>query len=150
MEKPPGAVLAFRARVRDFSLDWETIRFQHPGMEGIHMSRIFPDPISNLPEANIPLKGAKAFLSQGSDHQIIFMEFTENVDLPEHSHESQWGVVLEGKIELVIEGVKKTYTKGDRYLIPNGASHSGKIHAGYADITFFNVKNRYKAKEDIK
>jgi hypothetical protein len=29
----------------------------------------FPEPILNLPEADIPLKGVNAFLSQGLDHQ---------------------------------------------------------------------------------
>lgn len=108
---------------------------------------VFPEPVLNLPEANIPLKGIKALLSQGLNHQIIFMEFAEDVDLPEHNHESQWGIVLEGKIELVIEGIKNTFTKGDRYFIPKGARHSGKIFAGYADITFFDQKDRYQIKK---
>ena len=115
-------------------------------MEGAYVTKIFPGPISNLPEANIPLKGCTAFLSQGVNHQIIFMEFAEDADLPEHCHESQWGIVLEGRIELVIDGIKKIYTRGDRYFIPKGTRHSGKIHAGYADITFFNEKDRYNAK----
>lgn len=106
----------------------------------------FPDPIKNLPEADIPLKGVKAFLSQSDNHQIIFMEFSEDVDLPEHNHESQWAVVLEGEIELIIDGVKKRYRKGDRYFIPKGVNHSGKIFAGYADISFFNQKDRYGVK----
>jgi quercetin dioxygenase-like cupin family protein len=110
------------------------------------MSEIFPESIRNLPEADIPLKGIRAYLSQSENHQIIFMEFAEDVELPEHAHEDQWGIVLEGKIDLVIEGVKRTYTKGDRYFIPAGTKHSGKIYAGYADITFFNEKDRYKAK----
>jgi quercetin dioxygenase-like cupin family protein len=109
---------------------------------------IFPDPILNLPEADIPLKGLKAYLSQGDDHQIIFMEFSEDVDLPEHSHEPQWGIVLEGKIELSIDGVRQVFTKGDRYFIPSGVKHSGKIFAGYADMTYFGQKSRYKAKKD--
>jgi quercetin dioxygenase-like cupin family protein len=99
-----------------------------------------------LPEADIPLNGVKAYLSQGSGHQIIFMEFAEDVVLPEHSHESQLGVVLEGSIDLTIGGVSNTYRKGDRYFIPSGVKHSGKIHAGYADITFFNESGRYKTK----
>jgi len=110
------------------------------------MKSIFPEPILNLPEADIPLKGINAYLSQGSNHQIIFMSFSEDVDLPEHSHESQWGIVLEGKIDLIIDGVKNTYQKGDRYFIPKGVKHSGKIYAGYADITFFNEKDRYRQK----
>lgn len=111
------------------------------------MSEIFPEPIRNLPEADIPLKGIKAYLSQSENHQIIFMEFSEDVEAPEHSHESQWGIVLEGKLDLTIDGVKKTYTRGDRYFIPKGIKHSAKIYAGYADITFFNQKERYKAKQ---
>lgn len=112
------------------------------------MERIFPDPIMNLREADVPLSGARVFLSQGENHQILFMEFTENADLPEHSHESQWGIVLEGQIDLVIDGVRNSFSKGDRYYIPSGVKHSGKIYAGYADITFFNEKERYKVKEE--
>ncbi len=108
------------------------------------MSSIFPDPILDLPEADIPLKGIHAYLSQGSSHQVLFMEFSEDVEVPRHSHESQWGIVLEGKIDLYIGGIKHTYSKGDRYFIPKGVEHSAKIYAGYADITFFNQKDRYK------
>lgn len=110
------------------------------------MASIFPPPIVSLPEANIPISGVKAYLSQAENHQIIFMEFSEDVDLPEHAHENQWGIVLEGKIELVIDGVKNMYQKGDRYFIPTGVKHSGKIHAGYADMTFFDQKDRYGVK----
>lgn len=110
------------------------------------MKTIFPEPILNLPQADIPIKGVNAYLSQSDNHQIIFMEFSEDVDLTEHSHASQVGIVLEGKIDLVIDGVKSTYQKGDRYFIPNGVKHSGKIYAGYADITFFNEKDRYNVK----
>lgn len=110
------------------------------------MLTIFSEPILNLPEADIPINGLKAYLSQGNDHQILFMEFSEDVEVPEHSHESQWGVVLEGRIELVIDGVTNIFTKGDRYFIPEGIKHSAKIYAGYADITYFNQKDRYKAK----
>ena len=111
------------------------------------MSKVFPEPIRGLPQADIPLSGVKAYLSQSDDHQILFMEFNGDDEVPEHSHESQWGVVLEGKIDLVIEGVECTYTKGDRVFIPKGAKHSARIYAGYADISFFNEKDRYKRKQ---
>lgn len=107
---------------------------------------IFPEPIRNLPEADIPLEGIKAYLSQSDTHQIIFMEFEKDVDLPEHSHAAQIGIVLEGQIDLTIDGKKKAYTKGDRYYIPEGVLHSGKIYAGYADITFFDEPDRYSMK----
>ncbi len=110
------------------------------------MPDVFPEPIIKLPMADIPLQGINAYLSQGDTYQIIFMEFTEDIDLPEHSHASQWGVVLEGKIEMKIDGVTKTYQKGEKYYIPDGVKHSGRIFAGYADMTFFNQKDRYGVK----
>ncbi|HYE12780.1 MAG TPA: cupin domain-containing protein [Patescibacteria group bacterium] len=110
------------------------------------MSKNFPGPIVNLGEADLPFEDATAYLSQGDNHQILFMEFDKDIDLPEHTHGSQWAVVLEGKIELVIDGIKNVYQKGDRYFIPSGVKHSGRIYAGYSDITFFGERNRYSRK----
>jgi quercetin dioxygenase-like cupin family protein len=108
---------------------------------------IFPEPITDLPEADVPLEGVKAYLLQGKDHQLIFMEFEKDVDLPEHSHESQWEIVLEGKVDLSVEGSEKTYNKGDRFFIAKGARHSAKIYAGYSSIAFFNQNDRYRKKK---
>jgi quercetin dioxygenase-like cupin family protein len=114
--------------------------------EDVVMSQIFPEPVLKLQKADIPLPGVKAYLSQGSNHQIIFMEFSQDVELPEHAHAGQWGMVLEGRIDLVIGGVELSFIKGDHYYIPMGVAHSGKIYAGYADITFFDQKDRYGVK----
>lgn len=111
------------------------------------MESIFPGPVLKLKEADIPINGIKAYLSQGESHQVIFMEFSEDTPLAEHSHAAQWGIVLEGRIDLIIGDEKRIYTKGDRYFIPEGVIHSGKIYAGYADITFFDQPDRYKAKD---
>lgn len=110
------------------------------------MKNIFPEPIRSLPEADIPIDGVKAYLSQAASHQLIFMRFEKDADLPEHSHAAQVGFVLNGTIELTIGGMKNIYHKGDIYCIPEGVKHSGKIHAGYADITYFNQSDRYKEK----
>ena len=117
------------------------------GEDEAAMTVVFPRPVTGLPEADVPLEGAKAYLSRGEGHQILFMEFAEDVFLPEHAHAAQWGVVLEGTIELTAGGVTRTYGKGDRYYIPAGVKHSGRIYAGYADITYFDQADRYAAKE---
>ncbi len=110
------------------------------------MENIFPEPIVQLPQADMPFTNYQAYISQAENHQIIFMQFNEDITLPEHAHESQWGIVLEGQIELTIDGITQIYSKGDRYFIGKGVKHSGKIYAGYADMTFFNQKDRYGAK----
>jgi len=108
----------------------------------------FPEAIKKLPEADIPLKGVNAYLAQCSESQILFMEVDEDVELPAHSHKAQWGIVLKGKIFLNINGEEKTYTQGENYYIPENTIHSGKIYAGYADITYFDEKARYNTKPE--
>jgi len=110
------------------------------------MSDIFPEPILKLPVADMPWEGVSGYLSQSTGHQIFFTEYTKDVEMPEHSHGTEWGVVLEGKMEMVVEGVKRTYSKGDRYFIPAGVPHSVRVYAGYADITFFDQEDRYQPK----
>ena len=112
------------------------------------MSTVFPEPVTNLPAAAIRVAGVTGYLSQSKGHQILFMEFSEDVELPEHSHESQWGVVLEGTIDLVIDGIEHTFSKGDRYFIQRGVRHSARVRAGYADITFFDQEDRYRVATD--
>ena len=111
------------------------------------MEEIFPLPVRDLPEADVPIDGVTAYLSQGESHQIVFMQFSQEVRVGEHSHEAQWGIVLEGEIELTVGGVKNTYSRGDRYFIPKGVPHSARIGPGYADVTFFDQPTRYRAKE---
>jgi len=103
----------------------------------------FPEPIRRLPIADAPIDGCTAYLSQHSDHQILFMRFEKDVEVPEHSHGAQWGVILSGKLELTVDGKKHVYAKGDCYFIPEGVVHSSRIPAGYADVTYFDQKDRY-------
>lgn len=110
------------------------------------MLKIFPDIILKLPKANIPLDGAKGYLSQSENHQIIFLEFEKDIDLPEHSHNEQWEYVLNGRVDLYFNGIKNTYKNGDNFFIPKGIKHSAKIYAGYKSIAFFNQKDRYNKK----
>lgn len=104
----------------------------------------FPDEILKLPQAKLPFEDAVAYVSQGEDHQILFMHFKKDTILHEHAHEAQWGMVVDGRITITIAGVTKTYCKGDHYHIPSGVKHSGVIHGGYADISFFNQRDRYR------
>jgi len=85
-------------------------------------------------------------LLQAANHQVVFMCFKKDIEVPKHSHESQWGVVLDGEIELTINGERQIYKKGDTYFIPKNVPHSAKIKAGYKDLTLFNQKDRYKPK----
>lgn len=112
------------------------------------MKNVFPPHITALPEADLPIEGATAYMLQSEEGQALFMMFGLDAEIPEHSHRSQWSVVIDGKIEISCGGKKRTYTKGDNYFIKEGEPHSARIYAGYADITYFDQKDRYKTKTD--
>ena len=108
------------------------------------MSEIFfPEPIRNLPQADIHIEGITSYLLQGEHQQVVFMSFVKDVSVPEHSHEAQWGVVLDGESELIIGGKLHILKKGNTYYIPKDVPHGAKLKAGYKDVTLFNQKDRY-------
>jgi quercetin dioxygenase-like cupin family protein len=107
---------------------------------------VFPDLVRALPLADISIEGVTAHLLQGEDGQVLFMEFTRDATVPLHSHGAQWGTVLDGRIELTIDGVQRSYGRGDSYFIPAGVEHFATVHAGYADVTLFEDRDRYKVR----
>jgi quercetin dioxygenase-like cupin family protein len=101
-----------------------------------------------LPEAEVEFQGTKAWIMQGNLSQIVFFEFEAEIDMPEHSHSyPQWGIVIEGKMELKIEGKPRICQKGDEYLIPAQAKHCAKFLSRSRVMDFFSEKARYKSKQ---
>ncbi len=105
----------------------------------------YPVIIEKLPPVDISLKGARGFLLQSPDNQLVFFDFKDDTEIPMHSHGAQWGIVVDGKIDLTIGGAKKTYIKGDSYSIPAGTLHGGRIYAGFKAIDFFEDRDRYRS-----
>jgi quercetin dioxygenase-like cupin family protein len=107
----------------------------------------FPEVITLLPEADIHLKGVRAWILQGENQQLVFFEMESSAQVPEHSHDySQWGIMIEGEMELAIEGKARICKKGDEYLIPAHARHSARPLRESRVIDFFSERNRYKPK----
>lgn len=103
----------------------------------------FPAFIQDLPQADMPFEGLRGWLLSGENGQVLFNESDADLDVPEHSHGDQWGVVIVGRIELTIGGGTNVYSKGDTYFIPAGAPHSARIHAGFRAADYFADRSRY-------
>jgi len=113
------------------------------------MKQIFPKIIMSLPKADIEFEGIKGWISQSDNHQVVFLEIEPIGKVAEHSHGAQWGIVLEGEMELTIGGITKTYYKGDSYYIPDGVLHSAVFKSKTWAVDFFADRDRYKPKNNI-
>jgi quercetin dioxygenase-like cupin family protein len=105
-----------------------------------------PEFVKSLPEIDIPIPGARGWLLQGERHQVAFVEFSDNVEVPEHSHEDQWEIPVAGAVELNVDGDTRKYAPGDQFFLPAGKPHGARVHAGYRAIIVFDSPDRYTAK----
>ena len=105
-----------------------------------------PDMITGLPQVDVPLAGVGGWLSQGSGHQIVFFDIEPVSQVPLHSHGAQWGIVVEGEMELTIGGETRIYRRGDSYHIPAGVEHGARFLSHFRAIDVFADADRYRAK----
>lgn len=104
----------------------------------------FPDFVKKLPEADLPINDLRGYLLQSDFGQVLFLECDTEVSMPEHSHGDQWGVVVDGEVELTIGSQTRRYTRGDSYFIPAGTKHKARLLPGFKAIDYFADKERYK------
>lgn len=106
----------------------------------------FPEMITRLPEADLPFPSTsvKTSVLQSAHGQLVFFDISRDVEIPAHSHKGQWGVVLEGQIEMTIAGETRTYGPGDAYYVPPGVVHSARVPAGTKALDFFEEPDRYR------
>jgi quercetin dioxygenase-like cupin family protein len=84
----------------------------------------------------------------GTDQGLaMFYEIPDGVEVPEHAHGAQWGVVLDGSVEFTIGGETRTYGRGDTYYVPDSVPHRAVIHPGYVGIDVFADADRYRPRE---
>ena len=91
-------------------------------------------------------QGLSAFVLNGPTAQAGFFEASQTVNVPEHLHTGQWGIVISGQIDLTIGGILQVFTSGMSYNIPSGVLHSATVHAGAVFIEVWE-EHRLKVKE---
>jgi quercetin dioxygenase-like cupin family protein len=111
-------------------------------------SEPFAEFIRDLPLVDTPLESLRGWLLQSDRALAMFYEIPDGVEVPEHAHGAQWGVVLEGSVEFTIGGETKTYRRGDTYYVPDSVVHSAILSPGFVGIDVFADADRYRARED--
>jgi quercetin dioxygenase-like cupin family protein len=106
----------------------------------------FPSFVRALPEVDLPFPGARGWMLQGSGQQVVFAQFEEDLDVPEHSHAEQWEFCLAGSVLLRRGSGEEEIGAGENFYIPAGLPHSASVHAGYKAMMIFNAPDRYKTK----
>lgn len=109
----------------------------------------YPKFIQSLPSLDIPFEEDVVTTSavRSDEALVVFFHIHKDIDLPEHQHGAQWGSLLQGSIELTINGKTKSYSPGDSWNIPAGTPHAGKLKAGSLIVDVFEEPDRYPFKD---
>jgi quercetin dioxygenase-like cupin family protein len=111
------------------------------------MKDFYPEMILNLPDIDLALEGVHGKLLQAGDYQIAFFDIRPGAKVPAHSHDAQFGVMLDGEMDLTIGGKTRTVKRGDNYFIPKGVEHSAVFRTHVLVMDLFAEPARYKAKD---
>ena len=100
-------------------------------------SDIFPSFVTSLPQADLPMDGLRGWTLRAENMLVVFMAADRDVVVPEHHHGEQWGIVLEGEMDVTMHGRTQTYRRGDTHCIPAGVEHGAMIRAGWRGLYVF-------------
>ena len=90
--------------------------------------------------------GIKAQFFHTSNNTIGFVNLAKGAVLPEHAHmHEQTTQIMEGELEITINGTTNIYTKGMVVTIPSNVVHSAvaKTNCKVTDV-FYPVREDYK------
>ncbi len=78
-------------------------------------------------EAKELAEGVKIRVIPGERMTMVVFSLKNGAPIPEHSHpHEQMGVVMEGKMKLIIDGKAKVVQPGSAWHIPSEVVHSGE------------------------
>jgi quercetin dioxygenase-like cupin family protein len=104
-----------------------------------------PDFADALPALDLPFpeEVVSSYVVRSDTALAVFFRFHTDVEIPEHSHKGQWGVVIEGQLDLTMNGATQIHRSGSHYSIPSGTPHAAKAHAGSVIFDIFEEPDRY-------
>ena len=104
----------------------------------------FPEVFAKMPESDAPFCGIRMRLLRRPTASAIFTEATDAASAPEYAHGAQWGIVVDGEMELTIGGATRTYQKGEEYTTLARVVHGAKLRPGTRVIDVFDDPDWYR------
>ncbi len=98
----------------------------------------FPPSIRALPRTD--LGGADVYVHDGGGTQVLFIELPADrpaVTVPTHTHDVEWGIVVEGEIEMTVGERTERHGPGATHLLPAGQPHSFRFAPGTCSVHYF-------------
>ncbi|MGI0132575.1 MAG: cupin domain-containing protein [Thermoplasmata archaeon] len=98
----------------------------------------FPPSVHQLPKTQ--LAGIDVYIHEDGRTQVLFLELPAGrpeVVVPTHTHDVEWGVVVEGEIAMTIDGHEERHGPGATHLIPARVPHSFRFLPGTASVHYF-------------
>jgi len=84
-------------------------------------------------EGMSPLKGVRIKSVSLNNVMMTWMEFDPGSELPLHSHpHEQITTVIEGSLEMEIDGTVRAMSPGDVAVVPSGVDHRARVIGGRA------------------
>ncbi|MGI0055216.1 MAG: cupin domain-containing protein [Thermoplasmata archaeon] len=98
----------------------------------------FPPSVRTLPRTT--LRGIDVYLHDDGKSQVLFMELPKGrdpIEVPTHTHDVEWGFVVEGEIIMTIDGRVESHGPGAPHLIPAQVPHSFRFMPGTSSVHYF-------------
>ncbi len=70
----------------------------------------YPEFFNNFPSLDVPFPEDQVTIRAIRSDQglAVFFDFHKDTVLPPHSHKGQWGTVIEGEVEITLDGVARS------------------------------------------
>jgi hypothetical protein len=101
-----------------------------------------PGWIETLPSVDTGLPAVAANALRGSA-LCMFLRFAADTHVPAHRHGGQFGCVILGGLDLIVDGTSHSFDAGSCYEILPGQLHEAWIREGTFLVEFFEEADRY-------
>ena len=92
-------------------------------------------------------EGIRLKAAWGKDIMVTIMEMTPGTEIPEHNHpHEQVGTVVDGAVQVSINGETQTLRRGELYFVNHDEKHSIRAmdHGAKIEDVFYPIREEFR------